>query len=283
MRLLSFEIDGRASFGIATADGVIDAGARLGLGGLREALLAGALDRVRELAGRAPDHALADIAFLPVIPDAAAKIWCTGINSLPHIAEMGRERPEHPVLFVRFADSVVGHGAPLVRPAASVQYDYEGELAVVIGRRARHVRRDDALDHVAGFSCFNDGSVRDFQWHSPQWTAGKNFHASAAFGPWLVTRDEQPDPRALHLRTRLNGATVQDASVAELCFTVADIVAYCSIWTQLEPGDVLVTGTPGGVGAGRNPPMWLKPGDVVEVDIAGVGVLRNTVVDEERN
>ena len=188
MRLLSFEIDGRASFGIAAGSGVVDAGARLGVGGLREALIAGAFDRLRELAGRSPDHALADVAFLPVIPDPAAKILCTGVNYLPHIAEMGRERPERPVLFARFMDSVVGHERPLVRPAASVQYDYEGELAVVIGRRARHVRREDALDYVAGWSCFNDGSVRDFQWHSPQWTAGKNFHASAAFGPWQIGR-----------------------------------------------------------------------------------------------
>jgi 2-keto-4-pentenoate hydratase/2-oxohepta-3-ene-1,7-dioic acid hydratase in catechol pathway len=168
----------------------------------------------------------------------------------------------------------------LIKPSESVQYDYEGELAVVIGKQARHVNRADALTYVAGYSCFNDGSVRDYQRHSVQWTPGKNFHHSGAFGPWLVTSDEQADPRSFHLKTILNGEVVQDESVAELCFDVPQLIEYCSVWTQLEPGDVIVTGTPGGVGAGRTPPLWLKVGDTIEIDIAGVGRLRNSVVAE---
>ncbi len=282
MRLTSFERDGRASFGIVTEAGIIDAGARLAgeFAGLKDVLGAGALNLLRGMEGLTVDCALEDVRFLPVIPDPAAKILCVGVNYLPHIAEMGRERPDYPVIFVRFADSLVGHLEPMVRPRASEMYDYEGELAVVMGRRARHVPRTEALAHVAGYSCFNDGSVRDFQRHGPQWTAGKNFHASGAFGPWLVTADEKPDPAALHLTTRLNGEIVQDESVGELCFGVPELIEYCSTWAQLEPGDVIVTGTPGGVGAGRKPPLWLKPGNVVEVDIAGIGVLRNAIVDE---
>jgi 2-keto-4-pentenoate hydratase/2-oxohepta-3-ene-1,7-dioic acid hydratase in catechol pathway len=199
---------------------------------------------------------------------------------MPHIREMGRERPEYPVIFVRFADSLVGHEQPLIRPRVSEHYDYEGELAVVVGTRARHVSRANALEHVAGYSCFNDGSVRDYQRHGLQWTPGKNFHRSGSFGPWLVTADEQPDPRQLRLRTLLNGEVVQNESVAELCFDVPQLIEYCSTWTQLEPGDVIVTGTPGGVGAGRTPPLWMKAGDSVEVEISGLGTLRNRVHDE---
>ena len=281
MRLISFEKSGTASFGIATPDGVIDAGPQLPEhAGLRGVLIAGAIDRLRALEARAPDYALADVALLPPIPDPAAKFLCVGVNYIPHIREMGRERPEYPVLFVRFAGSLVGHGRPMIRPAASVQYDYEGELAVVIGKSARHVPRSRALEHVAGYSCFNDGSIRDYQRHSVQWTAGKNFHASGSFGPWIVTSDEAPDPRAFHLQTRLNGTVVQDESVAELCFDIPQLIEYCSTWTTLEPGDVIVTGTPGGVGAGRTPPLWMKAGDTVEVEIRGVGLLANPIVDE---
>jgi 2-keto-4-pentenoate hydratase/2-oxohepta-3-ene-1,7-dioic acid hydratase in catechol pathway len=168
----------------------------------------------------------------------------------------------------------------MLRPLDTVQFDYEGELAVVIGRRARRVTRAAALDYVAGYACFNDGSVRDFQRHSQQFTPGKNFHASGSFGPWIVTADEVPDPRKLRLTTRLNGEVVQDESVGELCFDVAQLIEYCSKWAELLPGDVIVTGTPGGVGAGRKPPLWMKAGDTVEVEISSLGVLRNTIVDE---
>jgi 2-keto-4-pentenoate hydratase/2-oxohepta-3-ene-1,7-dioic acid hydratase in catechol pathway len=281
MRLVSFERNGRPGFGVVVGDGVVDA-ARLPSPptGLREALAAGALRDLERLGAKGPDFGLDDIVFAPTIPDAAAKLLCVGINYVPHIEEMGRERPERPVLFVRFGDSIVGHGQPLIRPRESEQLDYEGELAVVIGKRARRVPRERALEHVAGYSCFNDGSVRDFQRHSQQFTPGKNFHASGSFGPWLATTDEIPDPRALTLTTRLNGAVMQRESVGQLCFDVPALIAYCSIWTQLEPGDVIVTGTPGGVGAGRKPPVWMKPGDTVEVEIGGIGTLRNPVAAE---
>jgi len=279
MRLVSFERKGQASFGIVVGDGVVDAAARLGgkASSLRQALAAAALPELTRLAGAAPDFGLSEISFAPVIPDAAAKLLCVGVNYMPHIKEMGRERPERPVLFVRFGGSIVGHEQPLLKPRESEQLDYEGELAVVIGKRARRVSRERALDYVAGYSCFNDGSVRDYQRHSGQFTPGKNFHASGAFGPWLVTADEVPDPRKLTLTTRLNGTVMQHESVGELCFDVPQLIEYCSTFAQLEPGDVIVTGTPGGVGAGRKPPVWMKPGDTVEVEIGGIGTLRNPV------
>jgi 2-keto-4-pentenoate hydratase/2-oxohepta-3-ene-1,7-dioic acid hydratase in catechol pathway len=283
MRLISFKHGETASFGVMTDHGVVDAVRHLNgeLRSLRHALATGAVDRLRQLAALTPDFDVDEIRFLPVIPDPAAKILCVGVNYVPHIREMGREQPAHPVIFVRFADSLVGHREPLVRPRASEQYDFEGELAVVIGRQARHVAAADALDYVAGFSCFNDGSVRDFQRHGLQWTPGKNFHHSGAFGPWLVTTDACGDPREFVLRTVLNGSVVQQESVGELCFGIGKLIEYCSTWTELVPGDVIATGTPGGVGASRNPPLWMKAGDTVDVDIAGVGVLRNPVVDED--
>ena len=280
MRLMSFTKAGRESFGLAVEQGVIDAGRRLqGAPTLRDALLADSLAALRRLASEKPDFQLDEIEFLPPVAHAC-KLLCIGINYVPHMKEMGRERPEYPVVFVRFADSIVGHGQPMIRPSDSVQFDYEGELAVVIGRRARRVSRASALDYVAGYACFNDGSVRDYQRHSQQFTPGKNFHASGSFGPWLVTADEVPDPRKLRLTTRLNGDVVQDESVGELCFDVAQLIEYCSRWAQLEPGDVIVTGTPGGVGAGRKPPLWMKAGDTVEVEISKLGVLRNPIADE---
>lgn len=280
MRLMSFKKDGRESFGIATDQGVIDAGLRLqSAHTLRDALLADSLPALRRLASEKPDLQLNEVEFLPPVADSC-KLLCIGINYVPHMKEMGREQPEYPVVFVRFADSIVGHGQPMIRPSDSVQFDYEGELAVVIGRRARRVTRAAALDYVAGYACFNDGSVRDYQRHSQQFTPGKNFHASGSFGPWLVTADEVPDPRKLRLTTRLNGEVVQDESVGELCFDVAQLIEYCSKWAELTPGDVIVTGTPGGVGAGRKPPLWMKAGDTVEVEISKLGVLRNPIADE---
>jgi 2-keto-4-pentenoate hydratase/2-oxohepta-3-ene-1,7-dioic acid hydratase in catechol pathway len=279
---MSFEHRGQAGYGIATGNGIIDVGKRLGprAGSLREALATGSLPEIAKLASASADLAQGDVTFAPVIPDAGAKLLCVGINYLPHIKEMGRERPAHPVLFVRFADSVVGHGAPLLKPLASEQFDYEGELAVVIGKRARRVPRQRALDYVAGYTCFNDGSIRDYQRHSQQFTPGKNFHHSGSFGPWLVTTDEIADPRALELTTRLNDQVVQRESVGELCFDIPQLIEYCSTWTQLEPGDVIITGTPGGVGAGRTPPLWMKAGDTVEVELSQIGTLRNPVVAE---
>jgi 2-keto-4-pentenoate hydratase/2-oxohepta-3-ene-1,7-dioic acid hydratase in catechol pathway len=285
MRLASFEHDGRPGLGIVRDDGIIDL-RRHGAGGargLRDALRAGNLTDLERFAGRAPDLGFDEIRFLPVVHDPAARIFCVGVNYLPHIREMGREPPAYPVVFVRFATSLVGHREPMVRPVESGHYDYEGELAVIIGARGRRVDRDRALRIVAGYSCFNDGSLRDFQRHSGQFTPGKNFDRSGAFGPWMVTADELPDLAELDLQTRLNGSLVQAAKIGELCFDVSRLIEYISLWTALEPGDVIVTGTPGGVGAARTPPLWMKAGDRVEVEISGIGVLSNPVVDETRD
>jgi len=222
---------------------------------------------------------VAEAEFLPVIPHPG-RIICVGINFMPHIIEMGREPPEYPWLFVRWPDSQVGHRQPLVKPLASQKYDFEGELAVIIGKTARHVRAADALNYVAGYSCFMDGSVRDWQNHGSQFTPGKNFKSSGSFGPWLVTTDEIPDPATLNLETRLNGQLMQKAALTELCFDVPSLIEYCSTFAELQPGDVISTGTPGGVGFARKPPVWLQAGDTIEVGIDGIGVLQNPVVAE---
>ena len=282
MRVISYERAGRPGIGIATQGGIIDASRHLSgeFENLREVLLAGGLEQLRSIAKRKADFPAADLRYRPLIEDPAAKFLCVGINYMPHIKEMSRERPDYPVIFVRFATSLVGHLEPMIKPRASEQFDFEGELAVVIGKRARHVPRARAYDHVAGYSCFNDGSIRDYQRHGPQWTPGKNFQHSGAFGPWLVTADEHPDPARLRLRTLLNDQVVQDESVAELCFDIPALIEYCSTWTELLPGDVIATGTPGGVGAGRKPPLWMKAGDTVAVEISGIGALRNPIRDE---
>ena len=222
---------------------------------------------------------IADAVFDPLIPQPG-KIFCVGINFKAHMLEMGREPPDYPWLFTRFADSQVGNGQPLIVPKASAHYDFEGELAAVIGREAHHVSAGDALDYVAGYSCFMDGSLRDFQRHSPQFTPGKNFDRSGSFGPWLVTTDEIPDPAVLNLETRLNGEVMQKAPISDLKFDVPVLIEYISSFCKLKPGDVISTGTPGGVGFARKPPVWLKSGDVLEVDIDGVGILRNPVTAE---
>ena len=272
---------GAPTFGIATADGVVDCGKRIGNRDLRSLLHGEGLASLERHSKAPTDYGFDEISFLPVIANPAAKFLCIGINYRPHMLEMGREPPTHPVVFVRFANSLVGHEVPLVRPRVSEQLDFEGELAVVIGRTARHISRDAALDYVAGYACFNDGSVRDYQRHSGQFTPGKNFVASGSFGPWLVTRDEIPEPHALRLETRLNGTVVQSESTGELVFGIGELIEYISTWTELAPGDVIVTGTPGGVGAGRKPPLWMKAGDRVEVEISGLGCLVNPVAAED--
>ena len=186
--------------------------------------------------------------------DSTAKILCVGVNYRPHIEEMGREIPDYPVVFVRFPGSQVGHGQAVIRPVASEKFDFEGELAIVIGKSARHVKRADGLDYIAGYCCFMDGSVRDWQKHTMQFTPGKNFAKSGSMGPWLVTRDEIPDPKSLALTTRVNGVLMQEGQVADLIFDIPALIEYCSTFTELLPGDVIATGTPGGVGAARTPP-----------------------------
>jgi 2-keto-4-pentenoate hydratase/2-oxohepta-3-ene-1,7-dioic acid hydratase in catechol pathway len=282
MKLASFATAGRASYGLITDGGLVDLGARLGsrFPTLRAALAGDALGEIARAAGAGPDLALADVTLLPPIA-APDKIVCIGLNYRAHAAEAGLKVPEHPSLFLRLANTLVPHGGALVRPSVSSAMDYEGELAVVIGRGGRHVAAATALDHVAGYACFNDGSLRDYQrQHSV--AVGKNFLATGGFGPWLVTSDEIPDPSQLTLTTRLNGTEVQRGETADMIFTVAQIISYVSVFTSLEPGDVISTGTPPGVGMARQPPMWLKPGDVVEVEISRIGVLRNGVVAETR-
>lgn len=282
MKLISFTHGGREAFGVVVGDRIVDlAPHRDAVGAsLREALARGALPRIAAIAADSqPSLAVADVEFLPVIPDPA-KILCVGINYASHVRETGREMPRYPMFFTRFADSQVAHGKPIVRPRASEKLDFEGELAVVIGKTARHVAAADALGYVAGYACYNDGSVRDWQKHTIQFTPGKNFPQTGAFGPWLVTSDEIPDPSQLTLTTRLNGEVVQQARTDDLIFSVGDVIAYCSTFTELRPGDVIITGTTGGVGAFRNPPLWMRAGDVVEVEISGIGVLRNGIQDE---
>ncbi len=281
MRLVSFEHNGRQSYGLVRDGGIVDAGQHLGerYADLKAVLAAEALGELRALEDAAPHVGFDDVEHLPVIPDAG-KILCVGINYMGHIKETGREPPDYPVLFTRFADSFVGHDQAIVRPSVSADLDYEGELAVVIGKPAWHVSRENALAHVAGYTCCNEGSVRDFQFHTIQFTAGKNFYRSGSLGPWLLTADEQPDPGEFHLQTRINGEVLQDAPVSDLCFDIPALIEYCSIWTPLAPGDIIVTGTPGGVGRVRKPPIWMKPGDTVEIDIRGLGTLSNSIVDE---
>ena len=222
---------------------------------------------------------IAGARFAPLIPRPGA-IWCVGLNYEDHRIETGRERADYPTLFTRFPVCLLGHEESLVLPAVSSKLDYEGELAVVIGKPGRHLGESEALDHVAGYACFNDASVRDFQAHSSQFGPGKNFWRTGAFGPFLVTRDEIPDPQDLPIRTRLNGEVVQQSHTSQMTWPVRSLIAYLSQIAPLRPGDVIATGTPSGVGVARNPRRYLAPGDVVEVEIGGVGMLRNGVVEE---
>jgi 2-keto-4-pentenoate hydratase/2-oxohepta-3-ene-1,7-dioic acid hydratase in catechol pathway len=214
-----------------------------------------------------------------VIPNPD-KILCIGLNYETHRKETGRSEVENPTVFGRFANSQTGHLANIVRPRVSKDLDFEGELAVIIGRPGRYISRKDAWDHIAGYACYNEGSVRDYQRHTHQFTPGKNFPETGAFGPWMVTPDEAGDLAPLRLQTRLNGQVVQDATISQMIFDIPRQIEYCSAFTRLEPGDVIVTGTPGGVGSRRTPPLWMKPGDVVEVEIDRIGLLRNGIADE---
>lgn len=280
MKVASFETDGRSSYGVAAEDGVREASAgfRAQYPDLRSVLEGDALaDLEVDQGGDWLD--LKGLHFLPTIPNPD-KIICVGMNYRPHVEELGREPPDRPVLFVRFPGSQSGHGRPIVRPRASATFDFEGELAVIIGRRARHLDRDAAGACIAGYCCFMDGTVRDWQRHTTQFTAGKNFHRSGSMGPWLVTPAQIPNPAELELTTRVNGEIMQQGNVADLIFDIPSLLEYCSTFAELLPGDVIATGTPGGVGAARNPPVWLESGDCVEVDIGVVGCLVNTVRDE---
>lgn len=276
MKLMSYTVaDGHASWGVVDGDHVVDLSSRAPT--LRDAL--GQLPGIATDTAGLPRHAIANVHFLPPIP-LPDKIICIGLNYMTHIKEGGREPPKHPMIFNRFANSQVGHGEPMIRPHVSKTLDFEGELAVIISKPCRHVKQADWKSVVAGYSCYNDGSVREFQRHSSQFGPGKNFPATGGFGPYLVTPDEAGDVVTASLVTRLNGEEVQRATVDDLVFDIPRLIEYCSTFTELAPGDVIVTGTTGGVGAYREPPLWMKPGDVVEVEVTGVGVLRNTIAQE---
>jgi 2-keto-4-pentenoate hydratase/2-oxohepta-3-ene-1,7-dioic acid hydratase in catechol pathway len=279
MKLLSFVADGKELFGAVSGEGIVTLNDKIGQPNLRAALAAGAIEAMNKAASHAkPDHKLSEIKFLPVIPHPE-KILCAGINYRSHAAETGRELPKQPSMFVRFTDTLVGHGGEMIRPSVSDNFDFEGELAVVIGKPGRHIKSERALDHVAGYTCFVDGSVRDFQRFSV--TSGKNFPSTGPLGPWLVTTDEIPDPSRLTLTTRLNGKEVQRSGTDLLIYSIPQIIAFCSDFTALAAGDVIATGTPEGVGHRRTPPLWMKSGDQLEVEITGIGILRTHIVDEQ--
>ncbi|MBV8096892.1 MAG: fumarylacetoacetate hydrolase family protein [Acetobacteraceae bacterium] len=283
MKLVSFAAsDSRPGYGAIKDGGVVDLSRRFGERAptLRTLLASGALAGAAGIAADAkPDLPLEGLTFAPVIPDPD-KIICVGLNYRDHVAETAKTVTEKPALFARFAGSQIGHLQPLVKPAVSDAFDYEGELAVVIGKQGRHIPAERALEYVAGYSCYNEGTVRDWQVHTSQYLAGKTFAGTGAFGPWLVTTDEIPDPSRLTLETRLNGQVVQHTTTDLMITSVPEQIAYISTILPLLPGDVIVTGTPGGVGAKRNPPLFMRPGDVAEVEISGIGVLRNPVAAE---
>ena len=284
MRLVSYRIADRSSFGVVNDQGVVDLAARTGVSTLRGFLESGPPARADRYANAAVDVALEAIDFLPVVPEPR-HIVCVGINYASHIAEVvgagiKRATPDKPSVFLRCVDSLVAHRQPLLMPRVSSSLDYEAELAVVIGTPGRYIAEQDALSHVAGYTCFNDGSLRDWQFHTNNITPGKNFPSTGALGPWLVTLDEVPDPQRLAIRTRVNGKTMQDGNTADMIFGVARIIAYVSSFMPLAAGDVIATGTPAGVGFSRTPPVFLAEGDVCEIEIESIGRLVNEVSRE---
>ena len=281
MKLVTFNQSGQQSYGFVDNDTIIDIGQTLGNThpDLKSLISDDYSKLISSNTDTAPQVALSDVQLLPPItnPD---KIICVGLNYESHRKETGRPEVEFPTLFTRFANSQIGDGEAMWRPAESTSLDYEGELAVIIGSGGWKIPVDKALEYVAGYSCYNDGSVRDWQRHTSQFTPGKNFRHTGPFGPWLVTTDEIPDPSTLTLTTRLNGEVMQHATTDLLIFTVPVLINYISRFTRLEPGDVIVSGTPGGVGFKRDPQVFMKPGDVVEVEISKIGILKNPMEAE---
>ena len=279
MKVASFRKDGRETYGAVVDGGIVDLGARLAdkYRDLKALLVAGALAEARAVVEKsAPDVAVDAVEFLPVIGNPG-KIICIGHNYEEHRIETQRDKSAYPTVFLRVAESLTAHGKPLVCPRESKDLDYEGEIAIVIGKSGRRIAEADAWQHIAGYSCFNEGSVRDWQKHTSQFIPGKNFVNTGAFGPWMVTSDEILPGSVLTLTTRLNGQVMQHATTEQLIFSLPRLIAYCSTFMPLAIGDVIVTGTPGGVGARRTPPVFMKPGDIVEVEVDRIGVLRNTI------
>lgn len=238
-----------------------------------------ALNDAYETLKNAAEVSISNVDLLPPVSNPE-KVICVGLNYVDHSKESGFETPDYPTLFGRFNSSLIGHGAPILRPEESIQLDYEGELAAIIGKKAYRVSEDEALDYVAGYSVFNDGSIRDYQHKAPQWTPGKNFDDTGAFGPHFVTADVLPKGcLGLQLTTRLNGMVVQETKIDDMVFSVASLVSIISQFMTLNPGDVIVTGTPGGIGLARTPPLFMKDGDVCEVEIESIGILNNPIKD----
>jgi len=279
MRWLSFERNGATTFGYVTNDGagVVDAGARTSHASLRDAIEAQALEEIVTECGDQADVALDGLTYAPTIPNPR-KILCVGLNYKAHQEETGRGGEGVPTIFVRFAAAQVAHAQPMIRPRESATLDFEGEIAMVIGRGGRRIKRSEAMSHVVGFSIYNDGSVREWQRQTSQFTPGKNFTATGGFGPWMMTSDEVGDIDKMELTTRLNGEVMQNATSDLLVHGFAEIIEFCSTFVALEPGDVIVTGTPGGVGAARKPPVFMDDGDLIEVEVSPIGLLSNPVV-----
>jgi 2-keto-4-pentenoate hydratase/2-oxohepta-3-ene-1,7-dioic acid hydratase in catechol pathway len=281
MKLASFRTAQGASYGAVTGKGIVDLRRYLGnqYPDLKALIADDGFSKVTQYLSEAADYQASDITWLPVIPNPN-KIICVGLNYQDHVVETGRDNTEQPAIFLRLPESQVGHKQPIVRPRESTHLDFEAEIAVIVGKAGRRISQKDSWSHIAGYSCYNDGSVRDWQRHTVQWTAGKNFARTGGFGPWMVSADEIPPGTKLTLSCRLNGQRMQHANTEQMIFKIPKIIEYVSAWTTLEPGDVLVTGTPGGVGARRNPPVWMKPGDKVEVEIDKVGVLENSIGED---
>ena len=282
MKLISFTRLGEVGFGALVDDGVVDLTNQLdyGVDSIKEAIESDLLYIAEEyLEGRSPNFAMSDVTLLPVIPNPS-KIICIGLNYENHRKETKRPDVEHPTIFVRYPDSQVAHGQALIKPKSTERFDYEGEMAVIIGDGGRNISEESALEHVAGFACYNDGSARNWQRHTSQFTPGKTFPGTGAFGPYMVTPDEVGDYTKLPIQTRLNGEVMQDAKLSDLIFPVPRLINYVSQFTPLAAGDVIVSGTPGGVGDKREPPVYMVPGDLVEVEIGILGTLANPVVGE---
>jgi 2-keto-4-pentenoate hydratase/2-oxohepta-3-ene-1,7-dioic acid hydratase in catechol pathway len=282
MRLASYLHHGKPSFGIVTDGGIIDL--REGLGDtftdLRSLLSGDGLAQAEAMANQTPTVDLASITWLPTIPNPD-KILCVGLNYEEHRIETANKATENPTIFLRLPSSQMGHLSELVCPAESIQLDYEGEVAVIIGKGGRRIKQANALEHVAGYSCYNDGSVRDWQRHTGQFTPGKNFVGTGGFGPWMVTTQALGSNPTLRVTTKLNGQVMQDATQDMMIHSIAKVIAYVSTFCPLVPGDVIACGTPGGVGARRDPQVWMKHGDTCEITVEGVGTLINPVVKEQ--
>ena len=282
MKLISFLHQGTPAYGAVIGDDVLDLTPILGAQApdlktlLAKNLVGAAAQAVQ---AHKPTLKFSQLTLLPVIPNPG-NIFCIGLNYSEHVRETGREVTETPVIFLRLADSQVAHGQDILRPAESHRLDYEAEIAVIIGQGGRRIREEDAWKHIAGYSCYNDGSVRDWQVATSQWTPGKNFYKTGGFGPWMVTSDEIAPGQVMRLQTVLNGQVLQDTTTDKMIHSIPRQIAYISTFIPLSPGDVIVTGTPGGVGNKRNPQIFMKPGDVCEIVVDAIGTLRNGIRDD---